>query len=125
MVTVKAAARALAVVIATLALLIVLTIVAFRHSLLYWAVLALAVLPVVAWRGRAMWTSCLIAAAIAVGLAASPVDIWLRPFHMAGHGRAGLYVLPTMHGITCQDGFACYGCGKSFHDARQALVVSY
>jgi hypothetical protein len=112
-------ARATGVIIGIFAVFVLLMAVSLRHSLLYWAMLSLAVLPVIAWRDRALGPSFLVAIAVAASLAASPIDLVFRP------GAAGLRFLPAMHGLACREGFACYGCLGSLHDARYAVIVSF
>jgi hypothetical protein len=119
------AARTLTVTVGILAIFMAMTIVAFRHSLLYWAMLSLAVLPAIAWRGLALGRSCLAAIVVAVSLAASPIDIWIGPLHTVQLSQPSLRVLPAMYGITCSEGVACYGCLRSFHDARHAVVICF
>jgi hypothetical protein len=93
--------------------------VTFRDSLPYWALLSILVLPVVAWKGRALWWWCLAFAGVGFGLAASPIDFTVQS------GPVAVRVLPVMFGITCQEGFACYGCIVPPHPPSHAVVLSF
>jgi hypothetical protein len=91
-----------------------------RHSLYYWAVSSALILPVIFWLrlGFKKWCAGLLF--IALGLAASPIDISVTRL-----ARPGVRLLPISYGIGCEPGTACYGCIVPPYPARKAIVISY
>jgi hypothetical protein len=74
---------------------------------------------VIFWNGLGFrwWSPA--ALAVALGLAASPVDFKIQS------GQFGLRMLPVSYGIVCEAGTACYGCVMSSNDPRQMIVLSF
>jgi hypothetical protein len=100
----------------------VLAVLAPRQSLFYLAVLAAVSLPASYWRGYRFRLVCTVFIALALALAASPLDMVVRS---DGHGPR-VRVLPADYGRICNSTErACYGCVVPAHPVEHALVISY
>jgi hypothetical protein len=97
----------------------VLMAISARYSLAYWFVLSAAALPVIFWKGLGFRRWSPAALAVAIRLAASPIDFKIQS------GQLGLQILPVSHGITCEEGTACYGCVKFGTEPSHAIVLSF
>jgi hypothetical protein len=97
----------------------VLPAISGRSSLAFWFVISAAVLPVIFWRGYGFkwWSPA--ALAVALGLAASPIDFKIQS------GQLGLRMLPVSCGIYCEPGTACYGCVVDGNPPSHAVVLSF
>jgi hypothetical protein len=103
-------------------LLVTLLLEAFsaRHSVFYLAALAVVVLPLSCWYRKPFARITLLFLALAMGLAASPVDLQVRP-----EGRARVRLLQASYGLACNSDRACYGCTVPIHPAKFAVVITY
>ncbi|HSN91427.1 MAG TPA: hypothetical protein VLS93_09380 [Anaeromyxobacteraceae bacterium] len=110
--------RALAVLVGVVVVYIVLGLVAYRHALSHLLLVALVVLPVWSWQGRAFRRRCAAFAVAACLIAASPLDIVFA----SERGR-GIRVAEASYGWACSSE-ACYGCTPPVHRARWAVVVA-
>jgi hypothetical protein len=113
-------ARLVAIILAVLVVLFLVQTFVFRVSLLYWAMLSIPVLSVIAWRGRRLVKSLLVAAAAAAVLAASPIDVVARPGKVGG-----VQILPVSYGIFCEEGTDCRGCIVPPNPPWYSIVLSY
>jgi len=112
-------AKTAAIIVGAFAVCTQLTSVSHRYSLEYWFLFSAVVLPVTFWKGLAFRWWSLSALAVAIGLAASPIDFTIQS------GQLGLRILPVSYGISCQQGTACYGCVRYGNDPSQAIVLSF
>jgi hypothetical protein len=112
-------AKAIAIIVGAFAVLILLRSVSDRDSLVYWLLFSAVVLPVFFWRGLGFWQWSLSALAVAIALAASPVDFTVRT------GKLGLRVLPVHYGNYCKEGTDCRGCDLHGNPPRQSIVLSF
>ena len=112
-------AKCIAIIVGAFAVCTLLTSVSDRYSLAYWSLLSAVVLPVTFWKGLGFGWWSLSAVAVAIGLAASPIDFTIQ------RGQLGLRILPVSYGYFCKEGTACYGCVMYDNDPRQAIVLSF
>jgi hypothetical protein len=91
-----------------------------RHSLFFWALLAVFLLPIAFWFRLGFKKCCIIFSVAAISLAISPVD-----FMVQHSGRGGLQLLPISYGYACPPGSVCRGCIVPPNPPRKALVLSY
>jgi len=114
-------AKTIAIVVGAFAVLILLISVSERYSLFYWFLVSAVVLPVTFWKGLALrWWWSLSAFAVAIALAASPIDFTIR-----SGGGLGVRILPVHYGYYCKEGTDCRGCIVFGNPPRQTIVLSF
>ncbi|MBI4831496.1 MAG: hypothetical protein HY801_08070 [Candidatus Lindowbacteria bacterium] len=94
--------------------------ISLKHSLFYFMLLSLIVLPVCYWRQYAFMRVALAALLFATMLTLSPID-----FGIQATGQFGLHVLPTSFGYAAKLGTYAYGCIVTEYPARYAIVLSF
>jgi hypothetical protein len=112
-------AKTIGIIVGAFAVLILLSSVSDRHSLRYLFLFSAVFLPLIVWRGLALWRWSLSGLAVAVALAASPIDFTIRS------GGLGLRILPVHYGIYCKDGTDCRGCIVFGNPPTSAIVLSF
>ncbi|WP_162060481.1 hypothetical protein [Undibacterium sp. KW1] len=110
--------KVLAVMPCIMLVFVVLVSYASRHSLSYWMLLAMLVLPVAIWRSSKFTLTAAIFLLVGMLLALSPVDFVYKS------GQAGLNLLPTSVGNATRPGTVGYGC-IARNTPPWALVLSF
>jgi hypothetical protein len=108
------------ILVALLLLWAVSAVVAGRESLFSWALVGAVALPVAYVRRLRPGAAFLVYGSIALALAASPIDVVLRPT-----GSLSARVLPASFGPFCKSDTACFGCSIGPRPPKRALVLGY